>query len=237
MQILAMSGLLALFAATRIGSDTKSCNLKASAPTSVTHDNQVVELLYIRSLDEPAIVVNDFKNVIIQNVVVEHGTTSAGIDFSGADGLLIRNVTTALVGGPTTGPLPSAGAVGINGLGTQNLRVQNVRTSGSSSGIYLLDCPEAHLSYIVGRNMRGPFPRGQCVQFNKSPNSMLEDFYCFNEVGKNVSHTEDNISVFQSNNVTIRRGLIDGNNSPSGDGIMVETGGSTEPDQMITTGT
>ena len=33
--------------------------------------------------------------------------------------------------------------------------------------------------------------------------------------GTNTSWTEDNISVYQSNNVTIARGVIDGNNSPS----------------------
>ena len=75
--------------------------------------------------------------------------------------------------------------------------------------------------------------------------SLLEDFSCEND---NSSFTEDNINVFESNNVTVRRGnphdccwrlgcilprvpamivrtgLIDGNNSPSGDGVMYECG-------------
>jgi len=69
--------------------------------------------------------------------------------------------------------------------------------------------------------MRGPFPRGQCVQFDKSNNSALRDFSCEND---NSSWTEDNINVYESNNVTVQRGLIDGNNSPTGDGVMFECG-------------
>jgi len=42
------------------------------------------------------------------------------------------------------------------------------------------------------------------------------------------SWTEDNINIYQSPNGIVRRGLIDGNNSPSGDGIMVESGAAAE---------
>ena len=58
-------------------------------------------------------------------------------------------------------------------------------------------------------------------QFDKSNNSILRDFSCEND---NSSWTEDNINVYESNNVTIQRGLVDGNNSPSGDGVMFECG-------------
>jgi hypothetical protein len=68
--------------------------------------------------------------------------------------------------------------------------------------------------------MRGPFPRGQCVQLDKSDNVILEDFSYERVAG--VSWEEDNISAYNSSNVTIRRGLIDGNNSPSGVGVMIE---------------
>ena len=51
--------------------------------------------------------------------------------------------------------------------------------------------------------MRGPFPRGQCVQFDKCNSSVLEDFSCENDL--NRSWTEDNVNVFESDNVTLRR--------------------------------
>ena len=80
--------------------------------------------------------------------------------------------------------------------------------------------PGAVLQGIEGYDFHGPFPRGQLVQFNKSPNSSLSDFYVRND--PNVAFTEDNVSVYQSDNVTIQRGVIDGNNSPSGQGVIFE---------------
>ena len=60
------------------------------------------------------------------------------------------------------------------------------------------------------------------VQFSNSPGGLLEDFSVVNDAS--ISFAEDNINVYESNNVTIRRGLIDGNNSPTGIGVMVENG-------------
>ena len=124
----------------------------------------------------------------------------------------------------------------IHGASTKRLIVDTVRLSGASSGIYLLSCPGALLANVQGKNFRGPFPRGQCVQFDKSAQSRLEHFSCVNDIGSNSSFTEDNISIFQSDNVSVIHGLIDGNNSPSGDGVMVESGGSTVTGQTISRG-
>lgn len=121
-----------------------------------------------------------------------------------------------------TGPLPSSGAVAIAGSGSSGVRIHQVQVRGGSSGIYLVTCPLATVTFVEGHEMRGPFPRGQGVQFDKCNHSILTDFSCENS---NASWTEDNINVYESNNVTIRRGLIDGNNSPSGDGVMVESSG------------
>jgi hypothetical protein len=66
---------------------------------------------------------------------------------------------------------------------------------------------------------RGPLPRGQNVQLHRSPNSILEDFSAENGP---TSWTEDNISVFRSDRCLIRRGLVCYNNSPTGDGVMIE---------------
>jgi hypothetical protein len=66
---------------------------------------------------------------------------------------------------------------------------------------------------------RGPEPRGQNIQFNNCPGATLEDFSAENGPS---SWTEDNVSIFQSDNCTIRRGLVSYNNSPTGDGVMIE---------------
>ena len=99
------------------------------------------------------------------------------------------------------------------------MRIDRVRVVGGSSGIQLNTCPGAHVSNLVAINMRGPYPRGQCFQCGHSDNVTLEDFYCKSD---NTSWTEDNLSLWRSSNVTVRRGLIDGNNSPTGVGVMFE---------------
>ena len=151
-----------------------------------------------------AITVSGFKDVTIRNVLITFGPSAKGISFGSAPGLTITNASLQLVGAKTSsGALPSASAVAIAGSGSANVRIDGVRVEGSSSGVYLLSCPGAHVSRVEGHNMRGPMPRGQCLQFDKSNNSLLEDFSCEND---NSSFTEDNINVFESNNVTVRRG-------------------------------
>ena len=79
--------------------------------------------------------------------------------------------------------------------------------------------------------MRGPYPRGQLVQFDKSNDCLLEDFSVVNRPGQ--SWVEDNISVYRSSKCVIRRGLVDGNDSPGGVGIMVEQSASREAPVLI----
>ena len=93
------------------------------------------------------------------------GPTSRGIVFKDADDLSIVNASLELRGAANaTGPLPLATAVAITGSDSDWVRINRVRATGSSSGIYLVRCKHAQLSFIEGHNMRGPFPRGQCVQ-------------------------------------------------------------------------
>jgi hypothetical protein len=72
---------------------------------------------------------------------------------------------------------------------------------------------------LIAENLHGPYPRGQCFQASQSDNLLLEDFYCRND---ETAWTEDSISMWRSSNSTVRRGLVDGNNSPSGVGVMFE---------------
>ena len=75
------------------------------------------------------------------------------------------------------------------------------------------------MKFLELHDARGPMPRGQNVQFNQSPDSILEDFSAENGP---TSWTEDNVSVFRSDRCIVRRGLVSYNNSPTGDGVMVE---------------
>ncbi|TXP93476.1 hemolysin, partial [Escherichia coli] len=145
-----------------------------------------------------------------------------GVSVIGADGVRIENSEIINAGAPASGPETDTGQNNIDVDRGTNLTVTGTTLREGSSGIYLLNSPGAALSGIEGYDFHGPFPRGQLVQFDKSPDSTLDTFYVKNN--PDVAWTEDNISVYQSANVTISNGVIDGNNSPSGVGVMFEEG-------------
>lgn len=195
------------------------CTLVASGPVTVTRSGQVVENLRITSTSGPAIRVNGFTDVVIRNVEILHSGGS-GIDFSGAHRLRIENVSIRHTGAPASGANASAERNNISGYNSQNVVITRARLEKGSSGIYLIQCPSAHLSFIEGHDFRGPFPRGQLAQFDKSPDGLIEDFSAENPAA--TSWPEDIISFYQSPRGTARRGLVDGNNSTTGVGVMFE---------------
>ena len=103
--------------------------------------------------------------------------------------------------------------------GCPNTIITRVKASRGSSNIYAENSPRTYMNFLELHDARGPFPRGQNVQFNRSPNSVLLDFSAENGP---TSWTEDNISVFRSDDCVVRRGLVSYNNSPTGDGVMIE---------------
>jgi len=198
------------------------CQLKLQTTTlSVTQSNQVIKNVHIQASSGDGIKIADgLSNISIQDSWIEFGLKGAGITFGSVNGLTIQNVLVELsLGGHNSGALPSSELNCIYGYGSSNVKIVNTTTDYGSTGIYLVKCPSSYISHFEARNLRGPFPRGQCLQWDNSPNSILEDFYCYND---NSSWTEDNLSIYQSSNCTVRRGIVDGNNSPSGDGVMFE---------------
>lgn len=199
---------------------TASCTLQSSGPIVVSRNGQIIENLKIVSTtSSPAITVKGFSDVIIRNVAIEH-RNGMGIEFANAPRLRIENVSVLHTGAPAKGANPNDELINIGGENSADVVMRNVRLEKGSTGIYMLNSPRAKLSLIEGHDFRGPFPRGQLVQFDKSHDSVLEDFS--NENPQSTSWPEDNISVFNSSNVTVRRGLLQGNNSPSGVGVMYE---------------
>jgi len=199
-----------------------SCTLTDSGPVEASSDGQVFELLRVTSTSGPAVTVNGFSNVVIRNCEIRHAGGS-GIRFGNAAGIRIENISVIHDGAPAAGQNPSDGLNNIEGEFSSGVVITGVRLEKGSSGIYLLQCPGASLSFVEGHDFRGPFPRGQVVQFNHCDGAVLEDFS--SECPAATSWTEDNVSVYQSSNVTVRRGLVDGNNSPSGVGVMFELSG------------
>lgn len=211
-----------------IGSETgadamQPCTLTDSGPIVVKANSEVVENLRITSTNGPAVTVNGFVGVTIRNCEIHH-RGGHGVTFSNADDIHIENVAIVHEGAPPSGQNPSSELDNISGYGSQRVRVDGARLTRGSSGIYLAECPGAQLRQIEGHDFRGPFPRGQVVQFDKCNDSLLEDFSVVNPAG---SWPEDNVNMYKSTNVTVRRGHVDGNNSPSGVGVIFDGDTST----------
>lgn len=103
---------------------------------------------------------------------------------------------------------------------SEGLIIRNVRVENGSKGINIIDSPGALLTDIVARNMRGPYPAGQCVQVSRSDDTILREFHCLNDPF--VSWVEDSISIYRSSNVIVEDGVIDGNNANTGICLMFE---------------
>eukprot|EP00662_Eupelagonemidae_sp_cell21_P035018 gene35018-36794_t len=147
---------------------------------------------------------------VIEYLSITTNATTPGIMVQGRKNVVIRNCRIQHHA-QTAYPYGN----GIYFTKADNLTIDHVDLS---------TCPGATVSqfvaeHFVAENMRGPYPRGQCFQCTNSDNVVVEDFYCRND---NTSWTEDNLSLFRSSNVTVRRGLIDGNDAPNGVGVMFE---------------
>jgi len=196
------------------------CELTPSGPIVVDADDQVIEDLHIVSARGAAITIEGHPGVTIRNVWIEHAG-GPGISIgAGSTDVRIENVAIEHTGAPAQGENPSDELVNIECYGSERPTITNARLVRGSSGVYLVECPDAMLSVLEGHDFRGPFPRGQLVQFDKSSGSVLEDFSVINP--QDSSWPEDNVNVYQSVDVEIRRGLVDGNNSPSGVGVIFD---------------
>lgn len=201
------------------GGGGPACTLLPSGPVSSSAAGEVIENLHITSTSGTALsIVHD--DVVVRNVWVEHAS-GPGIDVNGARGVRIASVVVEHTGAPASGQNPSSGLSNIQAYQARALVVDGARLVRGSSGIYLIESPGSELRNIEGHDFRGPFPRGQVVQWDKSDDGLLDGFSVINPPG---SWPEDSVNVYQSSNVTIRNGLIDGNNSPTGVGVIFDGG-------------
>lgn len=192
---------------------------RTSGPIVVRRNNQIIENVIIRSTNGPGIHINGYSGVQIKNVVIHHNR-GPGIEIENASNVTIISADIVFDGARASGPNPSADYNNIDCYNSPYLKVRNVRLTRGSTGIYMNRCTINRLSRIEGHDHRGPFPRGQLVQWDKSNNGVLADFSTENPIQK--SWTEDNVNVYETEGITIMRGLVDGNNSPSGQGVLVD---------------
>ena len=193
---------------------------KTTAPIKSSFAGQVIENMdiWVDSGDAVAIT---HDNVILKNCRI-HFKTGDGVNITNAKGVQILNCE-IINSDPPTGINGESNTSFncIEGFNAPNLRIDHVEMHDGASGIYIQRSPNALITNIEGHNFHGPFPRGQLVQIaDNSDGSTVDGFYYKGDL--TGSRSEDNINVFYSNNVTIKNGVIDGNNSPSGVGVIFE---------------
>jgi Ca2+-binding RTX toxin-like protein len=204
----------------------------STTPIRTTHDGQVIENLDLWVSDGDAIRV-EHDNVVIRNVTIHHAD-GHGIVVEDSSGVTVENSLIVNSDPPDGNQGLSGEATGIHVVNSPGFTASHVTLRDSGTGIYLGQSPGATLSHIEGHDFHGLYPSGQFVQFFHSPDGSLTNFSVTND--PNNSHVEDNVSIIGSQNVTIAHGVIDGNNSPSGVGVMFEgdsQGGRVEDVDVI----
>lgn len=192
-----------------------ACSLRDSPALVVTEAGARVENVFIASDGVPALLIQA-DGVIVENVRIEH-RGAPGIVIEGAADVEIRNVHIEHAGAPPSGVNESTDRDNLLCENSPRLTVEGIRVARGSSGLFLDGCDAALLRAVEGYDFRGPSFRGQLVRFENSPDGVLEEFSVTNG---DTSWTENNVHAVESANVRIRRGLIDGNNSPQGHGVL-----------------
>jgi hypothetical protein len=191
--------------------------LTRSGPVASETDGQVIENLDIDASAGAALTVLH-RGVVVRNCRIRHAQ-GHGIHATGAVGLVLQDIDIDRTVRGDPDDKAEQYFNNINLFGCPNTVITRVKASRGSSNIYVENGAGTRIGFVELHDARGPYPRGQNAQFNESPNSTLEDFSAENGPS---SWTEDNISVYRSDGGVVRRGLVSYNNSPTGDGVMIE---------------
>lgn len=213
-----LAGFLALPGLSGWGADAvHPVSLTSSGPMQSTADGQVIENQDITAPSGDALTIRH-RGVTVRNCRIRH-TSGHGLHGDGAQGLVVENIDVERVGRVPRSMNSARYCNNINLTHCRGATLRRVKATAGSSNVYIEFSENCRLNDLELHDARGPYPRGQNVQFNESPRSVLENFS-----GENgpTSWTEDNVSVFRSDKCRVRRGLVFYNNSPTGDGIMLE---------------
>lgn len=222
--------------------------LQPSGPIDVTTDGVDIENLDITATSPVGcgIRIADRKNITIRNVNIRHA--GIGICMKNAQNISISRVSlinTIDRPGPHCKPnvpldvCKTAKRDSVDGAETDLLYRENgnnnIHINRSSqvevdtaylikgeAGIYVKRSPGTKLKNVHCEDIRGPHPRGQCVMFdNGSHNSTLTNFYAKQFLDTSTGH--DNISAYDSDDIRIFNGLVDGNWSVNGVGVIADS--------------
>jgi hypothetical protein len=193
--------------------------LTPSGPVTASTPGQIVQNLDITANGQPCVRVTA-ASVQIRSVKCRH-SGAHGIAATNANGLVISyvHVERTVLG-------PGAGQNNIDIFGSTGVRVDHVRLLNGAGGIYFEESSDNRTVFLDARNQQGPdgFGGGSGWQVNRSDGAVLEDFNVINQPNPAIAKPEDNVSCYNTNNCTVRRGLVEGNNSEFGQAFIIEFG-------------
>jgi hypothetical protein len=123
--------------------------------------------------------------------------------------------------------------VGIPLYQCTNISIDSCSISNVSTGVYAILCQTVSVTNCQAKNMMGPYPRGEFVQFNQvsgGGNRIVNNRF-ENVLGQ--SYAQDAINIYQSNGLASDPIMISGNwirgggPSNTGSGIMLGDGGGS----------
>jgi parallel beta-helix repeat protein len=152
--------------------------------------------------------------------IVVGNTTRPCLKFSNCSNVTIKKCT-----------LINSADVAIFLYRCRNISIKNCYISNVSTGVYVLESQGIKIISNTVRNVKGPFPRGQMVQFDdvSGPGNRVLNNRSENIIGQ--SFAEDAISMYKSRGTPTDPILISGNfingggPSSTGGGIMLGDNG------------
>lgn len=160
------------------------------------------------------------------------GQTITGINIENAPGNSIELVNCSNITIQNCRIAHSVG-IGIKLYNCSNITINNCSIDSVASGVNACTCSGIKFEYNEVKNVRGPMPRGQMIQFDEVNGGGNSISYNIGENIQGQSAPEDEISLYQSNGLPNDPILIAGNwirgggPSNSGGGIMTGDGGGS----------
>ncbi|MGZ3751605.1 MAG: right-handed parallel beta-helix repeat-containing protein [Mucilaginibacter sp.] len=175
---------------------------------------------------------NSHKSVSPIAMTNAHNITISGDSINGGDQVCLSlknchdiHITRCYFGNSTR--------VGVFLYQCANIQIDDCYVTKLAGGVYAVDSYAISVTNCEGRNMMGPFPRGQFVQFNnvRGPRCRVNNNKFENILGQ--SNPEDAINIYKCNGTpddpiqVYHNKIRGGGPSNSGSGIMLgDTGGS-----------
>lgn len=189
----------------------------ASAFKALRH-GQIIENLEIWGEGEPALEVQGLRDVVIRRCRLLH-RGGCGLALYSCQNLQLEQLEIFHLAAPPRGP-HSCEQCNLVAWDCRQLDLRHLRVFWGSSGLLFTDCSDILLQHLEGFDFRGPYPRGQLLQFNRVRRARVQHFFGLNP--PETSHPEDIVSVYESQHIQLLDGLLVGNNAPNGAAVMFE---------------